>query len=249
MCIRNGLELDYCFRECIESILPVCDEVVVCDGQSTDGTQECIRDWMRKEPRIKLCVYPWKNPKGDITFFTDWINHAREHLTSDWHIQMDADEVLCDSGHTYLHQFLKEEHSPVSLWCNRLNFWKDTQHLIPHGVCLSHRVVRVAPTSVWMPSDGPDPRGAEIIKMAINSPLVIGHYGFLRKRDAYFAKSRALHGYFFDTYDPRLEQAEASQGNWMDNIQGVEWKSRLLHYDGPHPTVIHKWLRERGYDN
>src|SRR5438132_6241086 len=99
VCIRNGNALDYCWREAVQSLLPICDEVVVCDGESTDGTQEEIREWMQREPKIKLCVYPWPDPKGDIDFWVKWLNYSREHLTTDWHIQLDADEVLSDRSY------------------------------------------------------------------------------------------------------------------------------------------------------
>lgn len=248
VCIRNGLELDYCFREAIESLLPVCDEVVVCDGESTDGTQELLRAWAEREPKIRLCVYPWKHPKGDLYFWVDWLNYAREHVTCDYHIQLDADEILHESGYDFLRWFKSQEHhKPVSFWCHRLNFWKDSKSLIPHGVCCSHRVIRVGPQNVWMPSDGPDPRGTPLTTISHPSDLVIGHYGFLRKRDSFFAKARALQSYFFDHYDPRLEQAEQSDGNWMEDIKDVEWTSRLIPFRGSHPELGVKWLRDRNY--
>jgi glycosyltransferase involved in cell wall biosynthesis len=42
LCIRNGLKLDYCFREAGQSLLGVCDEVVICDSDSDDGTRQIM---------------------------------------------------------------------------------------------------------------------------------------------------------------------------------------------------------------
>lgn len=247
--IRNGIELDYCFEEAIESLLPVCDEVVVCDGESTDGTWEFLLEWVKREPKLKLCAYPWPNPKGNIAFWVDWLNYTREHIKSDFHIQLDADEILSESSYAEIEKFKQRPaDTRMSLWCHRYNFWRDACHLIPHGVTLSHRVCRVAPTNVWLPSDGPEVRGGAAIGMAVNSNIEIFHYGFLRRRDAYFRKSRQLHGFFFNTYDQRLVDAEAKDGNWMEKIENVEWINRVIPFKGKHPVVIQPWLKKHGYD-
>lgn len=249
VCIRNGIELDYCFREAISSLLPVCDEVVVCDGQSTDGTQEEIREWMKLEPKIKLCVYPWPDPKGDIDFWVNWLNYARLHVRSDFMIQLDADEVLCESSHPAISEIRSLSYPQYfSVWCDRLNFWGDSQHLIPHGVCLGDRVIRVAPQNVWMPSDGPHPNGGECVGMARGwkKPITIFHYGFLRKPDAFFKKARSLQQFFWNSYDKRLADVEGDP-NWARNIKDVEWTDKLVPYTGNHPTCARGWLKERGY--
>lgn len=249
VCVRNGNDLDYCWRIAIASLLPICDQVVVCDGESTDGTQEEIREWMKLEPKIKLCVYPWPNPKGDPDFWVNWLNFSREHVKADFQIQLDADEVLCPSSFKALEEIRKMEYPQYfSLWCDRLNFWKDTQHLIPHGVCLSHRVVRVAPQRVWMPSDGAHQNGGECIGMARNpiAPITIFHYGFLRNTEAFFKKARALQSFFFDSYDYRLKDQEGNR-KWMEEIKDVDWVNNLLPYYGEHPVVARHWLKERGF--
>jgi hypothetical protein len=56
VCIRNGFRLGYCFVEAVQSLLPICDEVVICDCDSDDGTGEVyIREWAHKEPKLTIC--------------------------------------------------------------------------------------------------------------------------------------------------------------------------------------------------
>ena len=76
VCVRNGNKLDYCWKESVISLLPVCDTVVVCDGESDDGTYQEMQEWARREPRLAICVYKWRHPKGDIDFWTSWLNYA-----------------------------------------------------------------------------------------------------------------------------------------------------------------------------
>lgn len=246
VCIRNGNELDYCWRECIQSLLPVCDEVVVCDAQSTDGTLEEIRAWMEREPKIKLCIYEWPNPKGDPDFWVKWLNYSREHLHTDWHLELDADEILSEKSYPIVRQFCSQPHRR-SAWCTRWNFWRDHRHTIPEGVCLGKHVVRLAPRNVWLPSDGPHPHGAEAIAMAQMTGIEIFHYGFLRMRAPLFAKEKLLQRYFFDGYDERMVRGEAYMGNWMEMPGICGWENRVDKFDPEHPAVIRDWLKQRGY--
>ena len=250
VCIRDGDRLDYPWRESVKSLLPVCDVVVVCDGGSTDGTLEEIKAWCEREPKLRLCEYPWPEPKAQIDFWVTWLNYCREHVPCTHHIQLDADEVLDERSYPSVLRYAKERPNNT-LRCKRLNFWKDHRHLIPPGVCLGHEVIRLAPQSMWLPSDGIHPLGGDAVMMAKDSRITLYHYGFLRQREAYFKKSKLLHGYFFNTYDPRMTKAEADTehgGNWMEKIESVEWTNRLVPYDDPHhPAVAHNWLRDRGY--
>ena len=34
--LRNGIEYDFCFEECIKSVLPICEFVVIAEGGSTE---------------------------------------------------------------------------------------------------------------------------------------------------------------------------------------------------------------------
>lgn len=246
VCIRNGDELDFCWREAVKSLLPICDEVVICDGESNDGTQQAIREWMRKEPKINLCVYPWPKPKGDPDFWVDWLNYARQHARCAWHFQLDADEILHEKCYREIRKFVKAG-QVRSARVTRWNFWRDNHHTIPDGQCCGKHVVRLAPANLWMASDGAHPKGAEVSNMAVDTGIEIFHYGFIRKPQAFFQKERRLQGYFFDTYDPRLQQAESFSGNWMQMPGVTGWENNLDPFNGEHPEHAKLWLLDRNY--
>lgn len=247
--IRNGIELDYCWKEAVQSLLPVCDTVTICDGESTDGTQEEVRAWAAKEPKISVCVWPWPNPVGNPEWFEDFINYAREHVKADLQFQLDADEIVHEDSYQEILRLKRlGDKSRCAAWCHRLTFWADAKHLVPSGVMLADRVVRIAPQFAYLPSDGCNSKPNIPSGYAVDTGIKIFHYGFLRKRDAMFKKERLLQNAFFGSYDKRLEAAEKFHGNWalMPGING--WEDRLTPFKGTHPAVAKAWLKERGYD-
>lgn len=250
VCVRNANRLDYCWRESIQSLLPVCDMVSVSVAESDDGTEEQVREWASREPKIVVNIYPWQNPVGVPTFWVDWLQYARQHTPTDFVIQLDADEVLASDSHQAVKTFVGvalQKNLRISARCLRYNFWKDAWHLIPEGVCLAHEVIRIMPQNIFLPSDGADPRGSEATDMAVNTPIEIFHYGFLRKRESFFQKAKDLQKFFFNDYDKRLEEADKAGGNWMTHEGVVPWKDQLVDFKGSHPLVAQQWLKDRNW--
>jgi glycosyltransferase involved in cell wall biosynthesis len=251
VCVRNGESLDYCWRESVESLLPVCDSVTVCDGNSDDGTWEAIEAWSAREPRIRKVRYAWPPASiGTPEFWVDWLNYAREHVKEDFHLQLDADEVLSPSATPTIGHYRKSlsPSSRLSLQVERLNFWLDARHIAPHGHLCGNEVIRFAPTDMWLPSDFPHPKANEAMRPA--GPFSIFHYGFLRHRDAFFEKAIKCRKYFNGLHldlDPRIAAVRRKGGNWMERIEDVEWTNRLLDFSGDHPPQMIPWLRERGF--
>jgi len=62
--VQDCISQDYCLRECIESVLPVSDEVVVADWNSSDSTLEFLQEWASREPRIRIVQYTAEEPRG-----------------------------------------------------------------------------------------------------------------------------------------------------------------------------------------
>ena len=55
--VRNGVKFDYPVVEGIESILPLCDELIVAVGKSDDDTLGLIR--AINSPKIKIIETVW----------------------------------------------------------------------------------------------------------------------------------------------------------------------------------------------
>lgn len=244
VCVRNGNSLDYCWQEAVSSLLQVCEKVIICDSDSTDGTREEADRWTDIEPRLTVINYPWPDPKGKTSWWVDWLNFARENLDTPMQVYVDADEVLYlnPEAHTILEDAVANK---KSLRVDRLNFWKDARHLIPDGFAVGKFVVRVGPSNYESVSDEPRHKGErKIIDEAIDAPEIkIYHMGFLRKKEAFYSKSKVVLHAFFNRWDTRLEVAEQQNKELWESE--CEFSDKLVSFNGTYPESVIKWLKAR----
>lgn len=91
--VRNGVKYFYPFREAIESILPLCDELIVNVGDSDDSTFEVVESI--KSDKIKIIQRTWDmtQREGGHLLSVE-TNAALEECKGDWCFYIQADEVL-----------------------------------------------------------------------------------------------------------------------------------------------------------
>jgi len=247
---RDCMANDYCIKECVESLLPICDEVVISDGESTDGSRELLERWVEREPKIRIVDYKWKYPKGDSKWFTDWINDARSHLRYKTMVQLDCDEILHSSPEC--HAAIKAaSDAGKALQVDRLNLWrKDGKPmLIPDGHCVGKWVTRVGPSELWLPSDEPHlPGEVPILDMAEKAHAVrIWHVGFMRRRDAFYRKSKIVIEGFFHRWDTRLERGQKEGKELWETEAGADYEHLLEPINCEMPDPVQRWLSARGH--
>lgn len=90
--IRNGVKLGYPFIESIQSILPLCDEVVVAVGDSDDGTRDRIT--ALADPRIHIIDTVWDlSRRSGGTILSEQTNIALRACTGGWIFYIQSDEA------------------------------------------------------------------------------------------------------------------------------------------------------------
>ncbi len=93
--IRNAIQYDYPIVESIRSMLPVCDEVIVCVGNSSDDTASLIQKI--GDPRIRIVHTVWNDAlKKGGAVLADETNKAFAEVAadSDWCFYLQGDELL-----------------------------------------------------------------------------------------------------------------------------------------------------------
>lgn len=242
--IRNGISLDYCFEAAIRSLLPICDEVVVCDSDSTDGTRELLDRWAAMESKLRVINYPWPDPVGDGRMLVTWLNWIRPQLRYDMQLCTDADEVLDPKAYSAIVECCEKK---GSRWFYRLHFWKDAQHITQDNKVVGSHVARLGRTEWEMTSDEMRFEGEPPIRQQalFDNRCRFFHYGFLRKPEAFYAKSRIMQRALANGYDTRLQQAEDEKRHWTELMDAG---GPLVPFSEPHPQVAHQWLQPRGYN-
>ncbi len=99
---------NYPWRKSIQSMLNFCDEVVVVDGGSTDGTWEELKEWSEKEESLKVYLVErdWSHPRFAV-FDGAQKAEARKRCTSDFLWQQDADEVVHENDYKKISELCK----------------------------------------------------------------------------------------------------------------------------------------------
>lgn len=219
---------DYCYRESVQSLLETCDEVVVVDGKSTDGT----REQLEKLP-VKLIDADWNPIPGTRgQWLADLYNLAKSKSKYALTLGLQADEVL----HEIDRKEIRRWNHNISL--KRLNFWGDAQHYLRNGEVCGSRVFRVGNGKVRFVGDA---EGMDPVAKRRESNVCIFHYGFLRKTESLIQKSISFEKEVFGTHNQLFDQMKEEGRGPFDNLYtGIE-------YHGSHPKYAHQWLKDRGY--
>ncbi|RMF51605.1 MAG: glycosyltransferase family 2 protein, partial [Bacteroidetes bacterium] len=102
MILRNGLKMDYPFREAILSALPLCEMFYVAVGQSEDDTRAAVA--ALNDPRLVILDSEWDLSlrKGGAVLAQE-TNKLLDRLPPcDWALYLQADEVLHEADYPAL---------------------------------------------------------------------------------------------------------------------------------------------------
>lgn len=97
--IKDAVKMQYPIVEAIQSILPLCDEVIVAVGASTDGTRELVSNISNK---VKIVDTEWDftlRANGKVLAAETDKAYAAITADADWCIYIQGDEVLHEDGY------------------------------------------------------------------------------------------------------------------------------------------------------
>ena len=106
--IRNAVKYNYPIEEALRSILPLCDQVVVAVGDSSDGTCELVAGI---DPKIRIIDTVWDETIREggrvLAVETDKAFQAIGN-EADWCIYIQGDEVLHEDGYPAVREAMEK---------------------------------------------------------------------------------------------------------------------------------------------
>ncbi len=107
--VRNGITFDYHVVDMLKHHVPLADEIIVCEGYSTDDTFERIQGISDK---IQIHRMEWDRTEP-ISSRVKYVTQTRRLCTGDWCIMLDADEFIPEWEFERLRAFLPTAPKPI----------------------------------------------------------------------------------------------------------------------------------------
>jgi len=234
--IKNAVKYQYPIVEAIQSILPLCDEVVVAVGNSEDNTRNLVE---RIDPqKIRIIDTVWdESLKLGGKVLAEETNKALRAIgtDSDWCFYIQGDEVLHEQYHQEVYDQMKR--------------WKDAKEV--DGLLFKYRHFYgsydyVGIASNWYKHEIRVIRNNKKIysyrdaqgfgkedNQKLNVKLIdayIHHYGWVREPKTMFAKQNNF-GRFYDGPDGDVGRVYVGEFDYSQ-IDALE------KYKGAHPAVM-----------
>ena len=237
--VRNAIEFDYCVLEAIRCLQELCDEVVVVDAGSDDGTTELLNE-IKDDKTIILTLSKedWDNQHGKekLAYFT---NIAIGCLSTDYNINLQADEIIHEDSFDAIRKAVST--GGQAFYVTRKNLWKDCNHEldVPHEKkpC-STEIIRLAKSNFKSFGDAESLEALASFKYM--KEIVIWHYGFVRRKEVMISKIKNMQTNVFEIdYDKK-----------MDGMNVFDWEAWFSEEDlkpitTPHPKFIKEWILTR----
>jgi glycosyltransferase involved in cell wall biosynthesis len=245
--VRDAVRLDYCVEAAIESLVPVCDDVVVLDCHSTDDTLALLRTIETRHSNVRVFPnVPWEQA-GNYERLMILANAARELVRARWHFMIQADEVLHESSYTALRALVAADGwGQQAFRVRRLNLYGDLDHHISLGSRLkpcSDEPTRIGLQGVPAGGDaesivephGPDRRMVDRVTLF--------HYGFVRSGQALITKAIEMQSWFWGPHSvPDQRVVHMQQAGTGFRPYDIIPPQELSPLPMPHPAAAAGWL-------
>ena len=239
--VRNAIELDFPVLESIKSILPICDEVVVNVGRSTDATLDLVRSL--DDPRIRVLETEWDFARGE-SVLRDETARAMRACAHPWGLYIQADEVLHERGAPRLAETIRSAAGDprvegVVVRYRHLFGNPDTEAVNRRWYRREVRAVRLDPAADIRPyrdaqgfRQGPGHRRVR----ARLADAEMFHYGWTRSGAALRGRAVIDRSLYPDRPEYEFDRAV------------LRWFPGLRPFRGTHPAVAADWVERHRHD-
>ena len=243
--VRNAIKYDYPVVESIESILPLCDEVVVAVGNSEDGTLELVKGI--GSPKIKIIETVWDDSLrqgGQVLAVETNKAFAAISADADWAFYIQADECIHEQDVLNIKLAMQEhlENAAVEgLLFHYKHFYGSYDYIGDSRRWYRNeiRIIRNDKSiSSYKDAQGFRKHNEKLKVKAISASIY--HYGWVKPPHLQQAKQEVFHRLWHDE-------------NWVEkNIPKVaefDYSAidSLAHFEGTHPLVMQKRIADKNW--
>ncbi|MDR1584323.1 MAG: hypothetical protein LBS55_13915 [Prevotellaceae bacterium] len=240
--VRNAVKFDYPVVAAITSILPLCDEVVVCVGKSEDDTLALIENIPSDKIKIVHSVWDDTLRKGGrvLAVETDKAFDAVA-ADADWAFYIQADEVVHEKYLPVIKQAMeqyKDDSRIEGLLFRYVHFYGNYHYVGDSRTWYRHeiRIVRNDKTiRSYRDAQGFRKKGKKLRVKEINA--AIHHYGWVRNPYRMCAKQSNFERLYH-------EKITVSADEMFDYSKVASLKL----FDDTHPQVMQERINRQDWD-
>ncbi len=253
MPLHRAVEFDYPAREAIASVAPIADEIVLVAQDSGDGTWELAGQIAQDHPgKVEIFRRDWWDEGRGCYALSDATNFAIEQCRGEWHLALQADEVVHESQLETLLALCRQDTHPWVL-LERLNFYGRFDRVNRNRERWPCDVVRLArrdlyphicshgdATHLGIPQ-GYDPHRTP--RLDARAHVALWHYCYVRPGRAFVDRQANMAKLYGWEPDPQIEACRETQR--------VDWKtlvpdeSEFAPIPMEHPAVMQEWIAAR----
>ncbi len=243
--IKNAVQFQYPIVEAIQSILPVCDDVIVVVGNSSDATRELVAAIDPKKIRIIDSV--WDNSLKDGRVLAVETDKAFKEISAnaDWCFYIQGDEVVHEDGYEEI--------------VSAMTKWKDAKEV--DGLLFKYRhfygsydytglssrwyknEIRIIKNdkNIFSYRDAQGFRKGKNEKLKVK-PLnaYIHHYGWVREPKTMLAKQKNFENYYQAGSKIEIKQTSDAEFDYNE-IDALE------KFTGTHPGVMQLYINNHNW--
>lgn len=242
--IRNGVKFDYPFIESIQSILPICDEIIVVVGNSEDDTLDKINSLNNEKIKIVETVWDEKLREGG-KILAQQTDIALSKITGDWGLYLQADEIIhekyLDKIFCEMKNYLNDERVE-GLLLKYLHFYGSYDYVARSRNWYRHEI-RVVRNNIGV-SSWKDAQGFRINsrKMKVKAiDAYVYHYGWVKHPKVMLEKLKSFNKLWHDD-----NWVKEKIGNKIEfDYTGI---GKIEKFGGTHPSVMKSRIEKYNWD-